>query len=282
MEIGLEQDQSTIEDGFHNVSVKVTVTATIADKTMFPVEAAMGGIFQIRNIPEPELQPLLAVHCANIIFPYARELISDAVQRMGYPAIYLQPINFGSDLPGPRPAAARTGCSGNQAVVTSGRTIVTSPRQLLPLVLAFGLSAAAAVAHADFRQTVDNATVGYEGPSAKATRQFLYSRGTPVEVLVSIEGWVKVRDATGTLVWLERKALADRSNVQVKVPVADVQAAADAASPLCSVPSRACCCSSSPRSRPMQAHGHRCATAMVRPALSGSTRSSAPAPPILH
>ena len=46
----------------------MTVTATIADKTMFLVEAAIGGIFQIRNIPEAELQPLLAVHCANIIF----------------------------------------------------------------------------------------------------------------------------------------------------------------------------------------------------------------------
>lgn len=54
----------------------------------------MGGIFQIRNIPEPELQPLLGVHCANIIFPYVREIVSDAVQRMGFPAIYLQPINF--------------------------------------------------------------------------------------------------------------------------------------------------------------------------------------------
>ena len=94
VEIGLEQDQGTIEDGLHTVTVKVTVTATIADKTMFLVEAAMGGIFQIRNIPEPELQPLLGVHCANIIFPYVRELISDAVQRMGFPAIYLQPINF--------------------------------------------------------------------------------------------------------------------------------------------------------------------------------------------
>ncbi|MCZ2136288.1 MAG: protein-export chaperone SecB [Burkholderiales bacterium] len=94
VEIGLEQDQAAIEDGFHNVVVKITVTATIADKTMFLVEAAMAGIFQIRNIPEPELQPLLAVHCANIIFPYTREVISDAVQRMGYPAIYLQPINF--------------------------------------------------------------------------------------------------------------------------------------------------------------------------------------------
>jgi preprotein translocase subunit SecB len=94
VEIGLDQDVSSIEDGFHNVVVKVTVTATIADKTMFLVEAAMGGIFQIRNVPAPELQPLLGVHCPNIIFPYARELISDAVNRMGYPAIYLQPINF--------------------------------------------------------------------------------------------------------------------------------------------------------------------------------------------
>ena len=90
----LFRSQGTIEDGFHTVTVKVTVTATIADKTMFLVEAAMGGIFQIRNIPVPELQPLLAVHCANIIFPYVREVVSDAVQRMGFPAIYLQPINF--------------------------------------------------------------------------------------------------------------------------------------------------------------------------------------------
>jgi preprotein translocase subunit SecB len=94
VEIGLEQEVSSIEDGFHNVNLKLTVTATIADKTMFLVEAAMSGIFQIRNVPEQELQPLLGVHCPNIIFPYGREVISDAVNRMGYPAIYLQPINF--------------------------------------------------------------------------------------------------------------------------------------------------------------------------------------------
>jgi preprotein translocase subunit SecB len=94
VEIGLDQDLSSIEEGFHNVVLKLTVTATIADKTMFLVEAAMGGIFQIRNIPEAELQPLLGSHCPNILFPYAREIISDAVQRMGYPSIYLQPINF--------------------------------------------------------------------------------------------------------------------------------------------------------------------------------------------
>ena len=89
-----------------------------------------------------------------------------------------------------------------------------------------------AVVHADFRQTTENATVAYEGPSAKATKQFIYSRGTPVEVVVQIEGWVKIRDATGTLAWIERKALGERSNVQVKSPVADVYVAPDAASPI--------------------------------------------------
>jgi len=91
---------------------------------------------------------------------------------------------------------------------------------------------AAGMAHADFRQTSDVATVAFEGPSAKATKQFIYSRGTPVEVVVQIEGWVKVRDAQGTLAWVERKALTERTNVQVKSPSADVLAAPDAASPI--------------------------------------------------
>ena len=100
--------------------------------------------------------------------------------------------------------------------------------RLAGLVLGSLLSAA----HAEFRQTTDSATVAYEGPSAKATRQFIYSRGTPVEVVVTIEGWVKVRDATGTLAWIERKALGERSNVQVKSAIADVYLSPDVASPI--------------------------------------------------
>jgi SH3-like domain-containing protein len=93
-------------------------------------------------------------------------------------------------------------------------------------------ASAMGAAHADFRQTTENATVAYEGPSAKATKQFIYSRGTPVEVVVQIEGWVKVRDAAGALVWMERKALGERNNVQVKSAIADIYAAPDAASPI--------------------------------------------------
>lgn len=88
------------------------------------------------------------------------------------------------------------------------------------------------LAHADdFKQTVEAVTVAYEGPSTRATKQFIYSRGTPLEILVSIEGWYKVRDAQGALVWIERRALGDRVNVQVKSATpADVFSAPDAAS----------------------------------------------------
>ena len=99
-------------------------------------------------------------------------------------------------------------------------------------VAGFIFASLLSAAHADFRQTTDNATVAYEGPSARATKQFIYSRGTPVEVVVTIEGWVKVRDASGTLAWIERRALGERNNVQVKSTVADVYAAADATSPI--------------------------------------------------
>ncbi len=87
-------------------------------------------------------------------------------------------------------------------------------------------------AHADFRQTTETVTLAYEGPSAKATKQFIYSRGTPVEIVVQIEGWVKVRDAAGALIWMERKALGERNNVQVKSAIADIHTAPDAASPI--------------------------------------------------
>ena len=105
-------------------------------------------------------------------------------------------------------------------------------RHLITVIAASALSLVAGAVHADFRQTSADATIAFEGPSAKATRQFIYSRGTPVEIVVQIEGWLKVRDAQGALAWVEKRALSERSNVQVKTPTADVLAAPDAASPI--------------------------------------------------
>jgi preprotein translocase subunit SecB len=61
---------------------------------MFLVEVAQAGIFQIRNVPASDLEPLLATACPNILFPYARETVSDIVARAGFPPVYLAPVNF--------------------------------------------------------------------------------------------------------------------------------------------------------------------------------------------
>jgi preprotein translocase subunit SecB len=83
-----------LDEGIFEVAIKVTVTAKIGDKTAFLVEATQAGIFAIRNVPEENLEPILAVTCPNILFPYAREAVSDMVTRAGFAPVLLNPINF--------------------------------------------------------------------------------------------------------------------------------------------------------------------------------------------
>jgi preprotein translocase subunit SecB len=85
------------EDLFET-TLKVTVTAKIpeGDKIVFLVEAAQAGIFQLRNIPQEDLEPVLMIGGANVLFPYVREAISDAVVRAGFQPFLLAPMNFES------------------------------------------------------------------------------------------------------------------------------------------------------------------------------------------
>lgn len=92
--VELGNNAQQIEDGIFNVSIKVTVTAKIEDKTAFLVEVTQSGIFAIRNVPQENMEPILAVACPNILFPYAREAISDMVTRAGFMPVLLNPINF--------------------------------------------------------------------------------------------------------------------------------------------------------------------------------------------
>jgi SH3-like domain-containing protein len=94
------------------------------------------------------------------------------------------------------------------------------------------LAFAAACGAAEFRATADQPTVLYDGPSSKARPQFLYGRDVPVEIIVTVEGWAKVRDAAGTIGWIERKALADKRMLLVRGGPADVRAAAEDGSPV--------------------------------------------------
>ena len=87
--------------------------------------------------------------------------------------------------------------------------------------------AAAAVHAAEFRTTAEAPTLLYDAPSARARPLFVYGRDVPFEVLVSVEGWTKVRDAGGAIGWIAAKGLADRRMLVVRVPVADVRTAPD-------------------------------------------------------
>jgi SH3-like domain-containing protein len=101
-----------------------------------------------------------------------------------------------------------------------------------PRALLIALALAPATAAADFRATGEPATVLYDAPSARARPLYVYGRDVPVETLVSVEGWTKIRDAGGTIGWVQAKSLSDKRMVVVRVPAADVRAAADDGAPV--------------------------------------------------
>jgi len=72
----------------------ITLTAKTSDRTLFLVEASQAEIFTIRGVPPEHLQPVIAINCPNVLFPYARETLADAVGRAGFPPVHLAPINF--------------------------------------------------------------------------------------------------------------------------------------------------------------------------------------------
>lgn len=94
LEIQLQQKNERIDEGLYEVTLIVTVSAKIAEKTMFLVEASQAGIFQIRNVPDADIEPLLGTLCPNVLFPYARETVSDTINRAGFPPVNLAPVNF--------------------------------------------------------------------------------------------------------------------------------------------------------------------------------------------
>jgi SH3-like domain-containing protein len=87
--------------------------------------------------------------------------------------------------------------------------------------------AASPASAADFMSTSDAATILYDAPSARAKPLFVLGRDTPLEVIVPVEGWTKVRDAGGTIGWVEKGRLAERRTLVVRVPVADIRANPD-------------------------------------------------------
>lgn len=94
MEMQINTQSAQVEEGIYQTILSITISAKIKDKTAFLVELHQGGIFRIQNLPPEAMEPALAIGCPNIIFPYAREAVSDAVLKAGFPPLMLQPVNF--------------------------------------------------------------------------------------------------------------------------------------------------------------------------------------------
>ena len=88
--VGMEQ----VADGIVEVSVTATVTTKIQDKTVFLVEAKQAGIFEIRHMPDGQLDPIQGIACPQIVYPYLRGNIADVITRAGFPPVHLSEINF--------------------------------------------------------------------------------------------------------------------------------------------------------------------------------------------
>jgi SH3-like domain-containing protein len=101
-------------------------------------------------------------------------------------------------------------------------------KRLLLLAAAFATLPAAA---ADYRSVQENAAVLYDAPSRAATPLFVVQRNYPLEVIVNLEAWVKVRDHAGALSWIEKKLLSEKRTVLVTGPSVDVRLRAEDAAP---------------------------------------------------
>jgi len=94
IEVNLHNQAVGLDAGLFEVVLTVTVTAKHKDKTTFLVEVAQAGIFQILNIPDENMDAVLAITCPGVLLPYAREAVSSLVMRAGFPPVVLQHMSF--------------------------------------------------------------------------------------------------------------------------------------------------------------------------------------------
>lgn len=93
--LDLSSTSKTINENVYEVILKLVVNVKLQnDKIAFLVELQHAGIFTLQNFPQDQVGPMLGAYCPNILYPYAREVVSDAVIRAGFPQLYLAPVNF--------------------------------------------------------------------------------------------------------------------------------------------------------------------------------------------
>lgn len=92
--VQMQTEASKLDETFFDVVLTVTVTAKLGDRTAYLVEVHQAGIFEIGAVPDEEIGMVLGSVCPGILFPFARETVSDLITRAGFQPMLLSPVNF--------------------------------------------------------------------------------------------------------------------------------------------------------------------------------------------
>jgi preprotein translocase subunit SecB len=119
VDINLAMAAAGITDGIYEVSVTATVTTKVKDKTLFLIEAKQAGIFEIRHVPQDQLQGILSIVCPQMIYPYLRAIVSDVCTRAGFPPIMLTEVNFQAMFEAQQAQQAQSGGNGSSVLASA-------------------------------------------------------------------------------------------------------------------------------------------------------------------
>src|SRR5690606_1266120 len=89
VDVQLNLHAEPVTDGIYEVAVTATVTAKVNDKVLFLVEAKQAGLFEIRNVPQEQMQPIIAIACPQIVYPYLLAIVVDGLYCDGYLVMHL-------------------------------------------------------------------------------------------------------------------------------------------------------------------------------------------------
>ena len=117
VEIQLGVEANAAADSVWEVCVMATVTTKIKDKTVFLVEVKQGGIFEIRNVPQEQVGPVLGITCPQILYPYLRANVADIITRAGFPPVHLTELNFQAMYEQQNPQFQNTAPGGEESKV---------------------------------------------------------------------------------------------------------------------------------------------------------------------
>jgi len=118
VDINLALSAEGVGEGLYEVCVTATVTTKVAERTLFLVEAKQAGIFEIRNLPQDQVQGVLSVVCPQMVYPYLRAIVSDVCTRAGFPPILLTEVNFQAMYEAQQAQAAK-GNGGSGLITTA-------------------------------------------------------------------------------------------------------------------------------------------------------------------